>query len=119
MKLILTPGQAGDAPQGEKLLTGLNAKHVLADAAYDSNALRQQVRRMWAKAYIKPKSNRGVKLRYGKKRSRNRNVIKRFFSTLKRFRRIATRYEKKAANFTEFLWLAAMLTKPFENVRRP
>ena len=114
MKLILTPGHSGDAPQGEKLLEGLNAKSVLADAAYDSNSLRQRVRRMWAKACLKPKSHRVVKLRYGKKRYRNRNVIERFFGALKRFRRIATRYEKKAANFTGFLWLAAMLTKPFE-----
>ena len=34
---------------------------------------------------------------------------RRFFCGLKRCRRVATRYEKKAANFAGFVWLAALL----------
>ncbi|WP_145303514.1 transposase [Planctopirus ephydatiae] len=58
MNLILTPGQAGDAPWGEQLLKGVSTNHVLADAVYDSDAIRRRVKRMWAKACIKPKANR-------------------------------------------------------------
>lgn len=103
LKLILTPGHAGDAPVGEKLLEGLCANHVLADASYDSDANRLRVKRIWAQACIKPKANRKARKRCIKERYRHRNVIKRFFGALKRFRRIGTRNDKKAANFAGFL----------------
>ncbi len=112
MKMILTAGQCGDAPQGERLLEDFGSGtvgHVVADAAYDSDAIRQHIRKRGAKACLKPHSRRKVKKRYDKQRYRNRNVIERFFGHLKRFRRLATRYEKKAANFTGFLWLGAIL----------
>ena len=54
-------------------------------------------------------SQRKVKKRYDKQRYRNRNVIERFFGLLKINRRLATRYEKKAANFAGFLWMTAVL----------
>ncbi len=44
----------GDAPQAETLLEGLRTDHVLADAAYDSDAIRKAIRKMKAKACIKP-----------------------------------------------------------------
>ncbi len=40
LRIILTPGQRGDVTQAQTLLEGLRAGHVLADKAYDSNALR-------------------------------------------------------------------------------
>ncbi len=43
LKLILTPGQRGDAPLAPALLTGLSPRRVLADKAYDSNAIRALV----------------------------------------------------------------------------
>lgn len=113
MNLILTPGQTGDAPVGEKLLEGVCANHVLAEEAYDSDSIRRRVKRMWAKACIMQKANRKVRKRCVKQRYQHHNVIERFFGELKRFRRIATRYDKEAANFAGFLWLAALVTKPF------
>jgi putative transposase len=98
---------------GEKLLEGLCENHVLADEAYDSDSIRESVKQMWAKACIKPKGNRKARKRCVKERYRHRNIIKRFFGALKRFRRIATRYEKKVINFGGFLWVASLLTKPF------
>jgi len=106
-RLVLTAGQRGDAPQAELLLEGLRADHVLADAAYDSDAIRQSVRKMKAKACIKPNPTRKRKKRYDRQRYKHRNVIERFFRRIKQSRRVATRYEKKAANFAAFVWLAA------------
>ncbi|HEY1686926.1 MAG TPA: transposase, partial [Tepidisphaeraceae bacterium] len=37
-------------------------------------------------------------------------VIERFFCRIRRCRRVATRYEKKAANFAGFIYLAAFVT---------
>ena len=45
LKLLVTAGQCGDAPQAERLLEELQpgtVRHVIADAAYDSNAILQR-----------------------------------------------------------------------------
>jgi putative transposase len=110
VRLILTPGQAGDAPQAPALLAGLRPRGVTADTAYDSDAIRALLRRMRARACIKPNPTRKRKKRYDKGRYKHRNVIERFFGSIKRgFRRVATRYEKKAENYLGFAWLAAVL----------
>ncbi len=106
---MLTAGQCGDAPQARALLDGLRADHVLADAAYDSDDIRKTVRKMKAKACIKPNPTRKRKKRYDRKRYKHRNVIERFFRRIKQCRRVATRYEKKAANVAALIWLAAGL----------
>ena len=106
-RLIVTAGQRGDAPQAQALLEGLKPRHVIADAAYDSDAIRASIQKMKAKACIKPNPTRKRKKRYDKTRYKHRNVIERFFRKIKQCRRVATRYEKKAANFTAFIWLAA------------
>ena len=107
--MLLTPGQAGDAPHAPELLTGLKPQYVVADAAYDSTELRVQIRQSGGKACIKPHPIRKVKRRYDRERYKHRNVIERFFGAIKRFRRVATRYDKKAVNFLGFTWLASLL----------
>jgi transposase len=108
-RLIVTAGQRGDAPQAEVLLEGIHARHVIADAAYDSDAIRQKIKQQGGRACIKPNPTRKRKKRYDRKRYKNRNVIERFFRRIKQCRRIATRYEKKASNFAAFVWFAAGL----------
>ena len=57
---------------------------------------------------IPPKSNRRWKPCFSKRLYRERNLIERFFSKLKHFRRIATRYDKLAANFLAMAQLASV-----------
>jgi putative transposase len=113
LRMVLTPGQRGDCPQANELLSGLvcgTVGHVIADAAYDGDELRQRVRRLRAKACIKPNPTRKRKKRHDPGRYKHRNVIERFFCRIRRCRRVATRYEKKAANFAGFVYLAAFVT---------
>ena len=91
------------------MLERMGPDHVIADAAYDSDAIRSLIRKMEAKACIKPNPTRRRKKRYDKTRYKHRNVIERFFRKLKQCRRVATRYEKKAENFAGFVYLAAGL----------
>ena len=51
---VLTPGQASDCPQAEGLLTPWLApvQEVVADAAYDSDELREQIAQAGANAVI-------------------------------------------------------------------
>jgi transposase len=79
VRLVLSPGQAGDAPRAPALLDGLRPGHVIADAAYDSDAIRDQVRRARAQACIRPNPTRTRKKRYDRERYKGRNVIERFF----------------------------------------
>jgi transposase len=51
----------------------------------------------------------GSKPCFSKRLYRERNLVERFFSKLKHFRRIATRYEKLAANFLAMVQLDAAL----------
>lgn len=113
MRLRLTAGQCGDAPQALPLLEGRGRGEVgcvIADAAYDGDAVRKRVRSLRARACIKPNPIRKRPKRYDRRRYRHRNVVERFFGSLKRFRRVATRYDKKSENFLGFVWLAAVLT---------
>lgn len=110
--MIVTPGQWGDAPQAPALLEGLCAEHVLADAGYDSDAIRGLIGSLKARACIKPNPTRKRRKRYDRQRYKHRNVVERFFRRIKQCRRIATRYDKKADNFAGFVWLAAGITTP-------
>lgn len=112
LRLTVTPGQRNDSTQADALLEEFQPHevgHLLADAAYDSDAIRNRAKKLKAKACIKPIKARKVKKRYDKTRYKNRNVVERFFCRLKRFRRAATRYDKKPNNFTGFIWLAALI----------
>jgi transposase len=56
----------------------------------------------------KPRGVPRVDDRRSKRLYRERNLIERFFSKLKHFRRVATRYDKLAANFLAMIQLASM-----------
>lgn len=109
----MTAGQQGDAPQAQPLLADFEPGQigvVVADAAYDSDAIRERGRRLKAQVCIRPNPGRKVKKRSDREVYRHRNQIERFFGRIKRCRRIATRYEKKAVNFAGFVCLAALIT---------
>ena len=53
-----------------------------------------------------PKRNRRAPWRYDRLLYRGRNEVERLFRRLKRFRRIATRYDKLDAVFLAFIHLA-------------
>lgn len=108
----VTAGQVGDGPVGRELLNKFEPgqiSHVLADTAYDGDETRAQIKRLKAKACIKPHPNRTTQKRYDKARYKYRNQVERFFARMKIFRRIATRYEKLVTTFTGFVWLAALI----------
>jgi len=109
VELVLTPGQAGDCPVAAQLLGHLRENTiVLADKAYDADWLRRQIEAAGAAPNIPAKANRNWKPRFSAGLYRARNRIERFFNRIKHFRRLATRYEKHAANFLGLLKLAAV-----------
>ena len=109
IELVLTPGQAGDCPVAARLLGHLRPDTiVLADKAYDADWLRRQIEAAGAAPNIPPMVHRRRKPCFSPVLYRARNCIERFFNRIKHFRRLATRYEKHAANFLAMLKLAAV-----------
>ena len=105
----LTPGEAADCKAYEELidLAEQKPKALLADKAYDTDAIRADLKRRRIKAVIPPKSNRKKAIRYDRKLYRERNWIERVFGHLKINRAIATRYDQLAETFLGMLHLAS------------
>jgi len=106
--LKLTPGQAHDGRSATDMLGTLgNDAILLADRAYDSDALRQQVIDQGGWPNIKPLANRKRVPAFSPWLYRYRNLVERFFNKLKHFRAVATRFEKHADNYLAVVKLAA------------
>jgi transposase len=106
-RFILTGGQVHDVTQAQSLIEQMQPEAVLADKAYDADALLVCIESKNAKAVIPSKANRKEQREFDRHQYRNRNVIERFFARLKQFRRVATRYDKLASRFGSFVALAA------------
>jgi transposase len=99
--LTLTPGNVADVKAAPELLARLGARtrYLLADKGYDADALRRSLRQAGAVPVIPGRCSRKRVTRYDKQRYRDRHLIENAFCRLKDFRRVATRYDKLAANF--------------------
>ena len=109
LRFILTAGQVGDVLSAPALLEGLQAQAVLADTAYDSNALRQIIADSGAQAVIPSNPTRKTIIPHDRTIYRHRNQIERCFNKLKHFRRFATRYDRRAIHVLAFIHLAAAM----------
>jgi transposase len=106
--LKLSEGQAHDGRSAADMLGSVGAgQTLLADRAYDSDALRQTLAERGAWANVKPMPRRAKVPTFSSYLYRFRNLVERFFSKLKHFRAIATRFEKHDANYLALVKLAA------------
>ncbi len=103
----LTAGQAHDLTQAHGLIQGVVTDAVVADKAFDADALIAAIQLSSAKAVIPPKSNRLIPRTFDRYQYKHRNLVERFFCRLKQFRRFATRYDKLASRFSAFIALVA------------
>jgi transposase len=106
--LKLTEGQAHDGRSAADMLGALGSGQILlADRAYDSDALRESLAARGAWANIRPMPRRVNIPPFSAYLYRFRNLVERFFNKLKHFRAIATRYEKHDANYLALVKLAS------------
>ena len=104
----LSEGQAHDGRSAADMLDSVGPGQILlADRAYDSDALRQSLADRGAWANIKPISQRVNVPAFSPYLYRFRNLVERFFNKLKHFRAVATRFEKHDANYLALVKLAA------------
>jgi transposase len=109
IRVILTAGQKGDAPQAAGLLDGQRPDIVMADTAYDADHFRAAIAAAGAIAVIPNNPSRAAKLPFDKELYKERHLVECCFSRLKQFRRVATRYEKTAQNFLAVVTIAATI----------
>jgi transposase len=106
---IPTGGQVHDSKQLEALIDGFDFDKLLADKGYDNNRIRAVIALNGAEAVIPSLSSRSQAIPYDKHVYKDRNLVERFFCSIKQFRRIATRYEKTATSFAGMLCLAGAM----------
>ena len=110
MALVLTPGQSHEAKMVAPLLstgavkrTGrgrplLRPQRIVADKGYCGKPVRDFLRRRGIRFTIAKRSNMCRRGPFDRAIYCQRNQIERTINRFKHFRRIATRYEKRAVN---------------------
>lgn len=106
----LTPGQQHDSTVAEAIIEDYaHGAAFIADTAYDSEAIRKKLRSLRIKAVIHPHPNRKKKRRLDRRRYAERYRVEVFFHNLKRYRVLATRFEKTARNYLALVQLACAM----------
>jgi len=90
----------------EELLEHARGRALIGDTGYDSNAFMAAVRAKGMKPVIHSKPERKKKHRLVRALYRQRYLVEVFFHNLKRFRAVATRYEKTARNYLALVQVA-------------
>lgn len=109
LRIKITSGQRNDNLFAKILLGGRKSKYVIADTAYDTNAIRQFLKKRRERAAIPSYKRRIKPPSYNKRIYKKRNLVERFFQRIKSFRRIATRYEKSLIAYKAMVVIACIL----------
>jgi transposase len=109
----LSPGQAGDAPEGRALLRSIEelpmSCHLLMDCAYEGDETRQLALDLGFIPVVPSHPNRVQPWVLKKALYRRRNEIERLFRRLKGFRRIFSRFDKLDLMFIAFIYFALII----------
>jgi transposase len=89
----------------EPLITGLDFDALIADKAFDNNALRATLNERGALAVIPTNASRAGIIPYDREIYKWRHLVENFFQKIKEFRRFATRYDKTDTSYAAALHL--------------
>jgi transposase len=99
VKFLLLPGQAHDMKGVAPLIEGVSLDALLADKAFDTDWLLQDVDARGATAVIPPKANRKIQREYDEEIYKWRHLVENYFAKVKEFSGIATRYDKTDCSY--------------------
>jgi transposase len=120
MAFVLSAGQRHETIAFEGLMergtvrrTGrgrpkLRPRRISGDKAYSSGKIRRYLRGRGIRITIPRKKDERRSGPFDREVYRMRNLIERLINRLKQFRRVATRYEKRAENYEAMLTIAAI-----------
>ena len=101
------PGQRFDTVGVPPLIDGLAFDALIADKAFDSNAIIAELGERGAKIVISQHSRRAKPLAIDEEMYKWRHLIENFFCKLKEFKRIAMRADKTDQSFAAMIHIAA------------
>ncbi|GAC1645182.1 MAG: hypothetical protein NVS4B2_34740 [Chloroflexota bacterium] len=127
--MVLTPGQRHDSTQLVPLVDAIRVPRVgrgrprkrpdrvIGDKGYSYPSCRRALRQRGIAATIPERSDqrarragkRGRPLAFDREAYRRRNVVERCMNRLKQWRGVATRYEKRGANYRAMVVIAALM----------
>ena len=107
VRFVLLPGQRFDTMGVPPLIDGLSFDALIADQAFDSNALITELDARGAKVVISQHPRRTTPLDIDREMYKWRHLIENFFCKLKAFKRIAMRSDKTDQSFSAMIHLAA------------
>ena len=125
--ILATPGQRHEVTQLQQLLDGGAVKRsgpdgrpgrgqprrrpatLVADKGYAFPSARRLLRRRGIRSVIPTKSDQRRQPNFDRPAYRGRNRVERSVGRLKQFRRVATRYDKRAINYLAWVTLATAI----------
>ena len=106
--LLLSAGNTNDITMAHALIEAAGTvQKLLADRGYDADHLRKRLSERNAEAVIPTTTSRKRPIPYDIVAYRQRNTVERLWARLKDYRRVATRYDKLAANYLSGVLIAA------------
>jgi transposase len=109
LRIMLTGGEVHDSKTALALLEDVDAQGVIADKAYDSNEIRNAIAAEDMVAVIPSRRSRRSRIPHDVALYKTRNRIERCFNKLKHFRRVATRFDRRAIYFLAFIYFASAI----------
>jgi transposase len=107
VRFVLLPGQRFDTIGVAPLIDGVEFDALIADKAFDSDAIIAALNERGAKIVISQHPRRSKPLAIDAEMYKWRHLIENFFGKLKEFKRIALRAEKTDQSFAAMIHLAA------------
>lgn len=105
----LTGGQVHDVNMANTLIGRCEADTLIADKAYDSEAVRKEASEKNIETVIPRRKGSKTYYNHDRHLYRLRHLIENLFARLKHFRSIATRYEKLKRNFEAIVYLGCII----------
>ena len=121
MALVLTAGQRHETTKFEAMMEQgavkrvgrgrpkLRPKRVLGDKAYSSRKIRRYLKQRGIGYTIPRRCDETRTGPFNRALYKERNYVERAINRLKQFRRVATRYEKRAVNFLAMITIATIM----------
>ncbi|KQN91269.1 transposase [Sphingomonas sp. Leaf67] len=107
VRFVLMPGQRFDTVGVEPLVKGIEFGGMIADKAFDSNAIIADLNERGAQIVISQHPRRARPIPIDLDIYKWRHLIENFFCKLKEFKRIAMRADKTDTSFSAAIYLAA------------
>lgn len=109
LEFVITPGQESDFTPADYLLGDTQNAYVLCDKGYDSDDFRSLIVQQNNIPVIPGRLNRKIVIEYDKHIYKERSLIENFFSKIKFYRRIFSRFDKSINSFYAFLYFVGAM----------